>query len=95
MLLGFALVLAAGAGSLAAVAFGAASSPAARTVTISVATGPRGEAGPAGPRGAAGPQGERGPAGPPGLDCPAGYAAGQLVINHPGGQTALWTCLQS
>jgi len=35
-----------------------------------------------------------GPQGPPGVaSCPAGYTAGELVINHPGGQTRTWTCL--
>lgn len=63
--------------------------------------GPQGERGPAGPQGATGPAGERGaqgPAGPPGTAvpsaCPSGFEAGTLVINHPGGHVAIWTCIQ-
>ena len=80
MLLAVALVLAAGAGGLTASALGVGTAKSAKTVTINVATGPRGPAGPPGPQG---------------LACPNGYEAGKLVINHPGGQTAIWTCLQS
>jgi hypothetical protein len=67
-----------------------------RTVTVNVATGPRGEqgpAGPAGPRGEQGARGEQGPPGPAGGGCPNGFTAGRLIINHPGGQTTVWTCL--
>jgi hypothetical protein len=77
-----------------------------RTVTINAGgRGPQGPPGPPGPQGERGPrgeqgergpkgeQGEQGPRGPAGLQCPAGYEAGRLVINHPGGQTATWTCL--
>lgn len=81
------LALAGGAGFLSATAFGVGSVEPARTVTVNVATGPTGATGPAGPRG------EQGPAGPGGMTCPSGYEAGKLVINHPGGQTAIWTCL--
>jgi len=98
------LVLAGTAGFLTAASFGAGNAIAVRTVTVSVATGPRGPTGPPGPRGeqgergpqgTPGPQGDRGPAGPPGPSfCPAGYTGGVLVINHPGGQTVTWTCLQ-
>jgi len=59
-----------------------------------------GEQGPAGPAGPPGPQGERGPAGPPGSSsgdicagAPPAYEPGFLVINAPGGQTKIWTCL--
>jgi Collagen triple helix repeat (20 copies) len=90
-----------------------------RTVTINVATGPRGAPGPPGPSGPRGEQGERGPRGaqgeqgpkgdagpqgPPGpkgdpgepgkIACPSGFSPGELVINHPGGQTTIWTCLK-
>src|SRR5262245_36623280 len=89
-LLGAALVLATGAGTLAAVALGTSSQEPSRTVTVNVGTGPRGEPGPPGP------QGVPGPPGPPGATaCPVGYSAGKLVINHPGGQTAIWTCLEN
>lgn len=63
--------------------------------------GARGPAGPAGEQGARGPAGERGPAGPAGppgpsgsLTCPNGFSSGNLVINHPGGQVVLFTCLK-
>jgi hypothetical protein len=66
--------------------------------------GPPGESGgatgPQGPQGPPGPQGPAGPAGPPGeggggpcAGAPAGWEPGVLVINHPGGQTRIWTCL--
>ncbi len=86
---GGSLVLAGSSGFLAATAVGAGNAASARTVTVNVATGPRGPAGPPGPKGDPGPQG------PPGsTSCPAGYTAGELVINHPGGQTRTWTCLK-
>jgi|GEM_PF-1540891 len=100
------LALAGTAGFLTAASTGVGAA-AARTVTINV--GPRGPAGPAGPQGpkgdtgakgdqgAQGPKGdtgERGPQGPPGLACPSGFSPGELVINHPGGQTVTWTCLK-
>jgi len=110
ILLGLGLVLAAASGFFLAAAFGAGNAIATKTVTINVATGPRGPAGPPGPQGEVGergpagpqgeagqrgPQGERGPQGPPGPSfCPDGYTGGVLVINHPGGQTTTWTCLK-
>lgn len=60
-----------------------------RTVTVQV-QGPPGETGATGPKGDAGATGPQGPAG---LACPAGYSEGVLVLNAPGGQTRLWTCL--
>lgn len=86
-----ALVLAGGAGYGAATALGVGDAAPARTVTVNVATGPRG---PAGPPGEQGPRGPAGPQGPAGLDCPAGYSPGKLVINHPQGQVAIWTCIE-
>lgn len=59
----------------------------ARTVTIDVATGPAGPVGPPGPKGDPGPASS--------FSCPAGYSLGRLVINHPKGQTAIWTCIAS
>src|SRR5262245_19402783 len=63
-------------------------------------TGPKGDTGyrgPAGPRGAVGPvgpAGPRGPQGPPGaVTCPSGYVYGKLIINHPGGQATILTCM--
>lgn len=79
MLAGLSLAGASGYLTSAALSGSSAEQPA-RTVTIEV-----GEPGPPGPPG---------PAGPPGSStCPAGYSSGRLVINHPGGQTAIWTCL--
>ena len=83
-----ALVLAGGAGYLAAAAIGQGAGEPTRTVTVDVGTGAQGPPG---------PQGERGPAGPPGpagqFDCGAGYEVGVLVINAPGGQVRIKTCL--
>lgn len=71
--------------------------------------GPPGETGPTGPQGVIGPQGDQGPPGergptgpegPPGSGggpcggAPPGYSPGILQINHPGGQTRIWTCLE-
>src|SRR5262245_7099606 len=80
-----ALVLAGGAGILAAVALGTGQQTPARTVTIDVAAGATGPAGPTGPRG---------PAGAPGAEsCPAGYTFGAVVFNTPGGHQQIATCL--
>lgn len=100
------LLLAGTSGFFVATSTGAGQ--ATRTVTVNVATGPRGPAGPPGPQGPKGDpstvpgprgeQGERGPQGPPGAAggsfCPDGFSGGELVINHPGGQTITWTCLK-
>lgn len=111
------LTLAGTSGFLASTALTAGSSSAvgSRTVTVNVATGPKGDPGPIGPtgpkgdtgpqgpagsgEGPPGPQGPPGPPGPPGtggggLACPAGFTAGELVINHPGGQVTIFTCLK-
>lgn len=74
-----ALILAGGTGFLTATAL-STGQQAARTVTINVATGPTGPTGPAGPAGA--------------TTCPDGFSPGDLVINHPGGQVTLYTCLK-
>ena len=87
--LGAALVLAGTAGFFVAASVGTSAGPA-QTVTVNVPTGATGPTGPPGPTGPAGPPG---PAG--GNTCPAGYAEGSLVINHPGGQVTLWTCLHT
>ena len=65
--------------------------------------GPKGEKGEQGLIGPDGPKGEKGdvgPQGPPGTagggpceGAPADYDPGFLVINAPGGQVKLWTCL--
>ena len=57
--------------------------------------GDKGDKGEPGERGPAGPQGERGPAGPTGgTTCPEGFVFGKLIINHPGGQTTIFTCFK-
>ena|SRR5215471_1577310 len=83
-----ALVLATSMGFFSAYALGSSGVLAAKTVTINVATGPTGPQGPAGPPGATGPTGEAG------LACPNQFSPGELVINHPGGQTSIWTCIK-
>jgi Collagen triple helix repeat (20 copies) len=59
--------------------------------------GPQGEIGPIGPKGDTGPQGPQGPPGPGGSGpcggAPPNFSPGILVINAPGGQVRLWTCL--
>jgi Collagen triple helix repeat (20 copies) len=58
--------------------------------------GPRGERGPQGEQGSQGERGPAGPQGPAGSPCagaPAGYEPGILVINAPGGQVSIFTCL--
>jgi hypothetical protein len=88
LVLAAALILAGGAGFLSATALGVASQGPPRTVTVNVATGPQGPPGPAGPQGPPGPAGVA-------AACPAGFDPGELVINHPGGQTIIWTCLHT
>jgi hypothetical protein len=59
-------------------------------------SGPIGETGKQGLPGPEGPQGPPGPAGEGGGPCggaPPDYSPGVLVINHPGGQERIWTCL--
>jgi len=89
-----ALALAAGAGFLTAAALGT-SAQGSRTVTINIPTGGTGAQGPTGPTGPTGPQGPKGDTGPPGgLACPVGFSNADVVINHPGGQTTLYTCVK-
>jgi hypothetical protein len=81
---GASLVLASVSGFMAAQVIGASSQGTPRTVTINVATGETG------------PQGPVGPPGPAGTNtCPTGFDPGEVVINHPGGQTIIWTCLKN
>jgi len=101
-------LLFAGAGGLATAAvLGTNATPPTKTVTVDVATGPQGPPGPAGPEGPKGavgepgppgPKGATGPAGPQGppgdFSCIAGYSPGILVLNAPGGQVRIYTCLQ-
>jgi hypothetical protein len=85
------LILAGSSGYLASQAISAGDAGTPITTTINVATGETGPAGPAGPPGPAGPIGPAGADG--GTICPTGYIEGRLVINHPGGQTSIWTCI--
>jgi hypothetical protein len=80
------LALAGSAGFLTSTAF-SGSSQATRTVTINLTNGATGPAGPKGERGPTGPSGE--------ASCPAGFEPGDLVINHPGGQVTVFTCLKT
>jgi len=82
LLLAGALALAAGSGFLASVAF-SGPTQAARTVTINLRDG---ATGPAGPRGPTGPSGAQ--------SCPAPFESTELVVNHPGGQVTLLTCVK-
>jgi len=91
LLLGAALLLAAGSGLLSAVALGTSSADPPRTVTVDVGTGPQGPTGEPGPAGPTGPQGPSG-----GVACPTGYSEGKLVINAAHGtKAAIWTCLEN
>jgi hypothetical protein len=56
------------------------------------AVGPKGDKGDKGDVGPPGPQGPVGPTG--GINCPSGFSEGDLVLNHPGGQVTLFTCLK-
>src|SRR5262245_8309972 len=57
--------------------------------------GERGERGEKGEKGEKGDTGARGATGPPGtFDCPNGFQPGDLVINHPGGQVTIFTCIK-
>ena len=57
-------------------------------------TGPQGEQGIQGEIGPTGPQGPPGEGGGPCGGAPEGYSPGFLVINHPGGQVTIYTCLE-
>jgi hypothetical protein len=56
------------------------------TTTVNVGTGVQGPPGPPGPPGTS--------TSPAGLECPTGYTLGDLVINHPGGQVTILTCIK-
>ncbi len=94
------LLLAGSSGFLASKALSNITGNTPRTTTINVATGLQGPKGDPGPRGIPGPKGDPGPQGIPGpkgdngLACPVNYSEGYLVINHPGGQTTIFTCLK-
>ena len=84
-LIGTGSVLAAASGFGASTALSQEPSEPTRTVTVNIGTGEQGPAGPAGPAGPSGPPG--------GQTCPAGFSNGVLVLNAPGGQVSLATCL--
>jgi hypothetical protein len=87
------LALAGGAGYLTSQAVSSGAQTPTRTVTINLLGGQTGPQGPAGPPG---PKGDPGPAGAPGAEsCPAGYDFAAVVINSPGGQHQIATCLKS
>ena len=92
------LAAASASGYLASTALSAGEAQAVITTTINLppggGTGEPGPAGPPGPQGPPGPVGPPGPAGTGGVVCPAGFEEGELVINHPGGQVTLFTCLK-
>lgn len=73
------------AGGLGAAAVIAAPAAPQKTVTIDVGKGEKGDPGPPGPQG---PKGD-----PGGTTCPDGYVFGKLIINHPGGQATIFTCI--
>lgn len=96
-----ALLLAGTSGFLTAMASGSTTIGSTKTVTIDVGTGAQGPQGPPGPTGPQGDKGDKGDQGPPGpqgppgsADCPSGFSPGNLVINAPGGQVTLYTCLK-
>lgn len=76
-----------GAGGLAAAAISQSNAPPPqKTVTVDVGTGATGPTGPPGPPG---------PKGDPGtFECLDGYVPGILVLNAPGGQTKIYTCIE-
>ena len=86
LLLAAALALAASGGFLAATALGTGSQQPTRTVTVDVGTGAQGQPGPPGPKGDPGTPGAE--------SCPPGYDFGAVVLNAPGGQTQIATCLK-
>jgi hypothetical protein len=109
LLLFLGLTMMGSAGFLGATALSQGAAEPTRTVTIDIIPGSAGPPGPAGPKGEqgvpgeVGPQGEQGIPGPPGppgeggggpcAGAPTSYSPGILIINHPGGQTKIWTCI--
>ena len=81
--------LAAGMGYFVATALSQGTQTPTKTVTIDVGTGTQGPPGPPGPKGDTGPPGPVGS-----VECNAGYSFGNLVINAPGGQVTIQTCIK-
>lgn len=69
------------AGGFGAAAVVAQTTPT-KTVTITLKNGEQGPPGPQGPKGD-----------PGGTTCPDGFEFGKLIINHPGGQATIFTCM--
>lgn len=66
-----------------------------KVVTIDVGKGDKGNPGPAGPIGPPGPKGDKGEKGEPGtVECPTGFVWGRVIINHSGGKTTIFTCIE-
>jgi hypothetical protein len=79
------LAAAGSSGFLVSQAVGGSAQTPTKTVTVNVGTGPQGPPGPAGPPG---------PTGAPGAEsCPSGSEFGKLVLNAPGGQVSILTCI--
>jgi hypothetical protein len=92
---GSAATLAAGGLAAAAISSGGSAPPPTKTVTVDVGLGSTGPTGTAGPTGVKGPSGVAGPTGPAGsIECLSGYSPGILVLNAPGGQTKIYTCIE-
>lgn len=91
LLLALGLTMALGSGFLVSTALSQDPPGPTRTVTIDIGTGEQGPVGPAGPQG---PQGPPGTGGGPCAGAPTGYSPGLLVINHPGGQVTIFTCIE-
>ena len=86
-------------GFLAATALSQTGDIPTKTITVENGQpGPVGPAGPAGPKGERGEKGEPGDQGEPGepggSTCPDGFVFGRLIINHPGGQVVIFTCME-
>ena len=89
LLLVVAVALAGTSGYFVSQAVGLGTQQPTKTVTIDVGTGAKGETGPAGP------PGPKGDPGTPGAEsCPPGYTFSAVVINAPGGQHQIATCLK-
>ena len=90
------LGLAGAAGYGTSVALGLSSAAGAPTVTTTVNVG-QGATGPIGPAGPAGPPGPKGDPGTGGgaTDCPVGSQFKAVLLNAPGGQTEIWTCVKN
>lgn len=80
---GTAATLGAGGLAAAAISAGGGAPPPTKTVTVNVSPGATGATGAQGPTGAAGV-----------VECLSGYSPGILVLNAPGGQTRIYTCIE-